>query len=51
MKHENKVTMTLTLLLTLLHFVDVINRSDGHLSLKRGCLCKRTAIYYFIEVS
>ena len=43
LKHENKVTMTLT--------IDVINMSDAHPTLIRACLYKQTAIYYFIGVS
>ena len=31
--------------------VDVINMSDAHPSLIRGCLYKQAAIYYFIGVS
>ena len=31
--------------------VDVINMSDAHPSLIRGCLYKQTAIYHFIGVS
>ena len=41
---ELMITMTLTLLLN----VDVINMSDAHPSL-RSCLYKQTATYYFIE--
>ena len=41
---ELMITMTLTLLL----IVDVINMSDAHPSL-RSCLYKQTATYYFIE--
>ena len=43
LKHENKVLHLITL------NVDVINMSDAHPSLIRGCLYKQTAIYYFIE--
>ena len=31
--------------------VDVINMSDAHPFLIRGCLYKQTAIYYFIGMS
>ena len=42
-KHEKKVMMTLDII-TL--NVDVINMSDAHPSLIRGCLYKQTTIYY-----
>ena len=45
LKHQNKVTNVLDLI-TL--NVDVINMSDAHPFLIRGCLYKETAIYYFI---